>query len=278
MGDLDEILACQLPSGAFPSSVVRGGAPRGDVDANGLVTVHVVRALAPIDPALWSVARERALGFLERCAIRPGAYGFWPRDGWPSWAPFFGPDVDDTALIAAMLHDAERLAGDELLQVAVTLAGTRVTATDPGAPSWVGVGAFRTWIDRPGIVDCAVNANVAGYLASAGWRGHFGYGAAVATVEAGLAWADGSWSRLAGIAPFYPHPGELYLAVSEAVRRGAEELRPALEALERAHGEDLVGGPETSICSSAYGLIRWYAPVVARARALTGLTGGTPAT
>jgi hypothetical protein len=276
--DLDAVVGAQRPSGAFGSTIVRLNTPVEGIDENAFVTVQVLRALAGEDAPIWRASADRAISFLERCEIAPDAYGFWPLDAWPAWMPRFGPDVDDTALIAGVLVELGRLQPDQLLRVAATLSSARVRQVERLRPGWINCGAFGTWVDGPPIVDCAINANVAGFLAGVGWHGQFGYRDAVRTVVDGIAWAAESEARLGTLAPFYPHPGELRIAITSAIHRGAVELEGALAILDERFGPALGVDETTPVCGSAYGAACWYAPVLAAARGLSQQVARPPET
>lgn len=266
--ELAAVVSALRPSGAFPSTIVRLRKPVGGVDENAFVTVQVLRTLSCCGQASWRVARRRGISFLERCEIAPDAFGFWPLDTWPSWMPRFGPDVDDTALIAEVLYADGRIDRNRLLRVAATLSSARIRRVERIRPMWINRGAFGTWIDGPPIVDCAVNANVAAFLAAIGRRGEFGYDDAVRTVTEGVDWAGSSSAKLRTLAPFYPHPGELRMAMINAIARGVDEFAEPLAVLDDRFGNELAVDATSPVCGSAYGAVDWYAPVIAAARGI----------
>ena len=121
---LSDLLALQHPSGAFPCTV-RHGEVEG-VDLNGFVTAQVLREIESLaaSPSLADLCR-RALDYVAECesSERPGHFAFWPRRGWPLWAPLIPEDADCSAVIASeLLHygrisrgAARRIAIDALL-------------------------------------------------------------------------------------------------------------------------------------------------------------------
>ena len=144
MSGLHGILAAQNHDGAFPARAHFNGPGRPGVpDANAFVTVHVVRCLMTAslsDPA--SAGIDRALDYLQRCRHRPGAYGFWPPDSWPPWAPRFGPDADDTALLAGTLLTAGRMADSDVDDCVAELSRDRISIDRP-TPEWLRPAAFH---------------------------------------------------------------------------------------------------------------------------------------
>lgn len=271
MSGLQDILAVQGDDGSFPSQVHRPGDGGVTIpDANAFVTVHVVRCLARAGPAeTISRSIDRALDYLQRCEQRRGAYGFWPAAAWPRWAPRFGPDADDTALLAGTLLAAGRLSGTDVEHAVGELSRARVPAGRP-APAWVRPAAFGIWLDQPRLVDCTVNANVVTFLAQAGWGDWRGCRAALAMIDDALGWASGSWPRLVSLSPFYAGPADLRAALAAAVTAGAAGARSVLtrcdDVLARTVPPRPAPGP-TAVCCSAYGLMRWTSPVLQAARA-----------
>src|ERR1044072_8148896 len=103
---MDDLLAEQAPSGAFPCVIDWGGG-RSRRDENGFATALVLRRIRRLG---WSSpGRDRALDFLESCAVEPpGAFAFWPPPARPPWAAGTPPDADDTAVIPLELYACGR--------------------------------------------------------------------------------------------------------------------------------------------------------------------------
>jgi hypothetical protein len=263
----------QHPDGCFPSWVDDPGGVRPD--RNGFTTALALRALrdVPGGPRLARV-RSAALDFVARCRAQrpPEAFGFWPEDARPAWAPRLPPDVDDTAIMAAELLRYGRIGTrDALRTVCVVLIPNRLTA-DPRAvlPPWVVPGCFRTWVTRreaPNVVDCCVNANAAALMAMVGATHLPGYAEAVRTVAEGVAWAGREPVRQQALTPFYPGVDALLEAVEHAVDRGATALASTVERL-----RDVCAGPDRQppqwCCQAAYGRTRWRCPGLREAQAL----------
>lgn len=273
---MDQILARQSASGAFPSQVQVGD--RLFDDENGFVTALVVRALAsfPSSPAVAEAA-EQGLAFLLACRSPslPGAFRFWPAGREPAWIDGLPDDADDTALYALELVRWGRRDRDWLRREVVrALLPARLGEVEPPAPPWLARGAFRTGLDgrtRGNPVDACANVNVAALLAAAGLEHSRAFHDACSTVEAGLAWAGIDPARLRSLTPFYPHPGELLHALDHAVATGVQRLRPILGRLRRQlrlAGVDTTFPDPQPVCSSAYGGTLWTAPVLQQARRL----------
>jgi hypothetical protein len=282
VSDLLGILAAQNNDGSFPAQAhLNGPGKPGLPDANAFVTVHVVRCLMSATPAAPdSPGIDRALDYLQRCRHRPGAYGFWPLDSWPAWAPRFGPDADDTALLADTLLASGRMAGRDLDDCVAELSRMRISL-DQSAPKWVRPTAFGTWMDRPRLVDCTVNANVVAFLARAGWGDWRRCRAVLAMIDNALEWSRGSWPRLASLSPFYPDPAYLGAALARAAAAGATGAASVLARCEEVLACTQPAAPYPGppiVCCSAYGLVRWTSPVLQAARALATTVIPTPET
>jgi hypothetical protein len=270
---LDEVLAAQHDDGSFPAEVHGLGRAGTVIDSNAFVTVHTVRCLRQLDQTVAvRAAVERAIDFLTRCEYRRGVYGFWPSDAWPAWAPRFGPDADDTALVAGTLLAAGRLSGHDVEHTVAELTRARVAVRASG-PVWVHRGAFGTWLDQPNVVDCTINANVLTFLAQAGWGEWPGSRTVLDMIESALSWAAGSWPRMVSLSPFYSGPDGLREALADAARAGAPGASNVL-----AHCTNVVAHTASQgragaqvVCCSAYGAVRWISPTLEAARTLAGV-------
>jgi hypothetical protein len=233
------------------------------------------------DPVLEGM-KARALDFLQSCACSfpSGAYGFWPEDARPAWAVKVPPDVDDTALALVELVRHRRIPSAEALRtLCVVILPCRVARHEERVlPPWVHAGCFETWIEPRGggrgrqIVDACVNANVAALMAYLGARHLPGYEEALATIDAGLAWAAADRARLASLTPFYPSPGGFAEALAHAVECGASALAHAARHV--AHLAQERGEDDARCCSSAYGHVAWRCPALEEARALSAAPHG----
>jgi len=275
---LAALAALQHPDGCFPSTVVGRHATRAD--RNGFTTALVVRALRDAPGA--EPIRSAALEYVATCAAPcpPGAFGFWPQRARPGWAPHLPPDADDTAIMTIELLRAGRISRREALRTAASvLLRHRLAESRSIRPPWVVPGAFLTWLaspDPPNLVDCCVNANVVALLALLDATDLPGYGAAVATVSAAVAWAGERPARHRAITPFYPTIAGLHESVEHAVECGAAELAPTLAAL-RQIDEGPAPGPDTGWCCSAYSATVWRCAALAAARAFrTSVTTRSP--
>jgi hypothetical protein len=267
---VDEIVGAQAENGAFRSYVICRGRVREDW--NGCITGLVIRAIGHgRQPPRLHAARERGLGYLERCErpAAPGTFGFWPERERPEWAPQLPADTDDTAIIALELFRARRRSLDWLRRVALLdLLRVRVRAEE-GDPGWVRPGVFRTWLTdvRPNPVDCVVNVNVAALLAAAGLTGIAAYRAVGSMLAAALDSADDA-RQVARLSPFYADPIELRWALAHAVASGAHDLQPSLDRLGSLLGEAIGSDADRPVCCSAYGLWCWSAPILQFVRAV----------
>jgi hypothetical protein len=276
-GDLiARLTAAQAASGAVRSFVTHRD--RAEADDNALATALTLRALrghAP-SPALDRL-RRRALDFLERCASphRPGAFGFWPPAARPAWGHRVPDDVDDTAIVTLELALHGRRAPAEAQRtVWEVLVPALLPRVSPVGPRWIRPGVFRTWLDdddrRPNPVDCCANANALALLAHAGLTHVPGYREACAMIADALQWAGPSPFRLRTLSPYYPNPRELLDALEHAVACGAVDLRDSAERL-RGWCASLPPASDDTLCSNAYGGIRWSCPALRLAR--QGRTG-----
>jgi hypothetical protein len=266
-----DLAGMQDPDGCFPSQVSGEGWTRPD--RNGFTTAMVLRALRDM-PSDARVVRLRsaALDFIERCRSSQvqEAFGFWPEDLRPDWAPRLPPDLDDTAIMTVELIRYGRLSQRHGLHAVCTVlipnrVGRQVAEI---RPSWIMPGAFLTWAAGQGsknVVDCCVNANAAALMALVGTAHLPGYEDAVSSVLQGIAWAGDNPRRQRAITPFYPSIHALREAVEHAVACGALSLAPALE-----HLNQMIGNRPAPLecCSSAYGATVWRCRALDAARAL----------
>jgi hypothetical protein len=269
-GLVHEIMAAQTDSGAFASVMVEDGTPHADV--NGFVTAQVLRTLgAHTSDVRLHTTVGRALDFLESCEDpnHAGTYRFWPETHRPRHVPTYPADADDTALIAMELARHGRTDPVALRRtVLVGLFPYRVRAHPEPPASWVVPGAFWTWLDDDfgyNVVDCTVNANVVALLATTGLTQLPCYHAACAMIARGVAQAGGDAYLTRVLSPYYPHPGELLLAVQSAVDAGADSLGECLTGLQKwARRPADASAP---VFCSAYGRVSWRAPLLHRLRA-----------
>jgi hypothetical protein len=271
LASMARLAGMQDPDGCFPSEV-RG---RGWIssDRNGFTTAMVLRALRDVQAEEDLLPlRSSALDFVERCrsALTPGAFGFWPEDMHPAWAPPLPADLDDTAIMTIELMRAGRRSREDgLRSVCLVLIPHRVSAREAGRrPSWIVPGAFKTWVGdpgRPNVVDCCVNANAAALMAVVGATQLPGYQEAISTILQGIAWAEINPVRQQAITPFYPAIHALLEAVEHAVDCGVRSLHPAID-----HLQHLIGNmpAPSACCCSAYGATVWRCPALEAARAL----------
>ena len=268
---VDEVIAAQSPSGAFPSTMVEEGIARDD--ENGFVTAQILRTLGPAT-AVPELRRTvaRALDFLESCEEpgRPGAYRFWTSTTRPQHVPVYPADADDTAVISLELARHGRRDLQALRRTALTaLFPHRVAGHHERPASWVLPGTFWTWLSDAfgyNVVDCTVNANVVALLTAADLTELPCYTAACTMITQAVAAAGGDAHRMRLLSPYYPHPGELWLAVRAAVAAGADQLRPCLPALSAFRRPPEVDAP---VFCSAYGKVTWHSPLLQRLRACT---------
>lgn len=268
---LDELLRTQRPSGAFPSTVTLRNGPRPDENAfvTALVTLELLELRAA--PRVRA-ACDRALDFLLSCEVagRPGAFCFYPRSADLAWlGERLPPDVDDTALTTLALYRGGLRRLPFVRHVLATvLSSQRLRQVSSRAPSWLRPGVYSTWLScrrRVNPVDLCVNLNVVTLIVDAGLQAAHPYAPIVAMVEEGIALAEADTSVWPQILPYYPHPGELVLALRRAVAAGAKELETTLKRAERAPwGQTTEGAP---LCSSQGGLARWTSTSLALARA-----------
>jgi hypothetical protein len=271
---IERLAAAQRSCGGFESSVMlpRGGVP----DVNAFTTACVLRALRDVRALAIDGMKARALDFLQSCARSSagGGYGFWPEDARPAWAARVPADVDDTALALVELVRHGRISsGDALRTLCLVILPCRVVGYQARVlPPWVRPGCFETWIvprsagSGRQVVDACVNANVAALMAYLGAFHLPGYGEAVATIDAGLAWAASDRTRLASLTPFYPSLGGFAEALAHAVECGASALGPAARHVEGLALEQ--ADQAAPCCSSAYGNVAWRCPALDEARAL----------
>jgi hypothetical protein len=264
---VEEVVASQSATGAFPSTMTEDGVARPD--ENGFVTAQVLRTLGPhtANPRLRRTV-ERALDFLEDCEDpnHAGTYRFWTDANRPPHVPVYPADADDTAVISLELFRHGRLDLGALRRTVLTaLFPHRVPGHIKPPASWVVPGVFWTWLSDDfgyNVVDCAVNANVVALLAAAGLTHLPCYAAACSMIANGLAAAGGDEYLTRLLSPYYPHPGELSLAVNAAVAAGADRLRLCLPALEVW----TVAVADRPVFCSAYGRVTWQAPLLQRLR------------
>lgn len=273
------IIAGQRSDGAFGCSVERRGETIAE-DWNGFVTALTVLALQRIPAAARGAAiiasLDRALGYLSSCrrSDRFATYGFWPAGHEPHFAAPLPADADDTALMLLALGSADVVTRAEIRETCChALLRHRVGAEHPG-PDWIRQGSFYTWLhdDPRNIVDCAVNANVLALLADQDLLGLPGVSPSIDMIRSAVRWAAGDPARLAAATPFYPHPSGLVRAVDRAVSAGVVDLELVAQELAVSVAPTAVQphNDRDLVCSSAYGLISWRAPVVALAESLAG--------
>lgn len=291
-GLLRRLLAEQAPDGAFLSYVrdTRGPRPReARPDRNGFVTALVLRSLrrglaAEVDPresqALQRGIRQ-AMDFLEACCDPElaGAFRFWPRGLAPSWAAELPADADDTAVLALELRRRGRLSRGDLRRIVQRVLipsrrwsrrALRARRRQGTVAPWILDGAMPTWLGegpKP-VIDAAANANVCALYAVAGAKGLEGYTDACAQVASALAWAGGEAPRLAAIAPYYGHAGELSRAVLHAIEAGATELAPLVPGLPPVP-RPVEGSEEPPHCCSFGSGVQWHSPAITFARCLS---------
>jgi len=272
------LLSLQSGSGGFRSTV---HSDLGSIDdENGFVTALVLRELEPLAglPALIDPCR-RALDFVARCEApsRTGFFAFWPRSRWPSWCPQVPEDLDCTATMASELLHYGRIdlaRARDIAQSALIPYRLNELPAEPDKP-WIRPGAFLTWhhpLPFVHLMDCTVNANVAGFFAQIGLQHQAGYDDACRMIADGIHSAAGSGERLEGLSPYYPEPAELVRALQNAVRRGAAELFPCLEELRRIHGADTANHRAATLFSMADRRTRWSSEAVWAARELSEMS------
>lgn len=274
--DLEQVVASQLPSGAFPSTV--HFADRHVADENGFVTALVLNELSRFDEdALVRQAIERGLEFLVRCEVpgRDGHFCFYPIDAHPVWMTTrLRPDADDTALFAVLLARYGRRPQSFLAEVVNTvLSPFQMLYLSERSKPWYRCPVYFTWLDErlwPNDIDCCVNVNVLTLIHRSGTVAA-GRPEIVAMIHRALDWAGESIERATILSPWYPHPIELYYAVNRAVRSGVEELQSAaavLRDLAWVKGYRRAGITETPICGSADRRFVWTSEVLQLARQL----------
>lgn len=264
-----EVIATQAANGAFPSTMIEDGVARSD--DNGFVTAQVLRTLGPLT-ARPELARSvaRALDFLETCEDprHPGAYRFWTSETRPARVPVYPADADDTAVISMELFRHGRRDLTALRRTALTtLFAHRIARHHAPPAAWVLPGTFWTWLSDDfgyNVVDCTVNANVVALFAVAGLTELPCYTAACTMINRAVAAAAGDARLTRLLSPYYPHAGELWLAVRAAVASGADPLRPSLADLAAFARPAAVDEP---VFCSAYGRVTWHSPLLQRLRA-----------
>lgn len=272
-GSIANLVSMQEPDGCFPSEVRRLG--RTLTDRNGFTTAMVLRMLRGVsnETAIDRV-RSGALNFVEKCRSTqiPWAFGFWPENMRPSWAPQLPADIDDTAIMTIELLRHGRLSRrGGLRTVCSVLIPNRIARLEcQSKPPWVIPGAFPTWIGqqgKPNVVDCCVNANAAALMALVGATHLPGFQEANSTILSGIQWAGRNPVRQRAITPFYPSIYDLQDAVEHAVECGAKPLYSALDQLRQfigTRGTEIPSG----CCCSAYGATVWRCRGLEEARAL----------
>lgn len=257
------LMQMQDSDGCFVSRATGPGWTQ--LDRNGFTTAMVLRALRDL-PTTGDIERLRSasLDFIGRCRSpdMPSAFGFWPANGRPNWAPHLSPDCDDTAVMIIELIRYGRLTRkDGLRTVCLVLIPHRVcSGAEKQKPSLVTPGAFPTWLDRsgkPNVVDCCVNANVAALMALVGATHLPGFDEAVSTIVNGIEWAGENPVRQQALTPFYPSIHSLHEAVAHAVACGAISLRSAYDRLLKLVGYRSPKAP-SRFCCSAYGGVEWH--------------------
>lgn len=255
----------QAPSGAFKSTICSTAQHR--TDWNGFITAQVIRTLSTLPPSQQPQAAIHAgLAFLRQCesTAYPGTFGFWPSQYHQAIARL-PEDADDTAVIALELARWGYLSRSDLVNIAckVLVPNRLVRAKEPH-PDWIRPGVFLTWLRqdaRANVIDCCANANVVALLSYAELQHLPGYDAACQMIEAGIIWAGRSLVKARSLSPFYPHPIELFYAVSHAVDCGAQQLATSLQLLHQLNWLNLASPQvlnlQRPICSSAYGHTVW---------------------
>lgn len=219
-----ELFSLQSESGAFLSSVHNGNAVLPD--RNGFATALVLREMERFADPECEAPLNRALDFLQQCEwAESGMFSFWPRDNAPSWAPYNPEECDTSAVIAAELFHFGR----------ITAERARFIGLNSMSAFQTGTGEFLAWRTRglvPNPVDFGLNVNVAAFLAQTGARESAAY-RNVCRVILDMAYSCGdSLERLDRLSPYYPGTREIFLALDHAVRRGANELLPAVAAMQ----------------------------------------------
>lgn len=281
---LEEILAKQSPSGAFPS-LVKGA--NGDFeDENCFVTASMVLELIfrrpnlPLIPKLSGII-ERSLDFLETCedSTDKGAFCFYPLYGNTPKLPIsLNPDLDDSALVWLALLLGKRRSAEEALRAVVTVfEKARLFSVNGRHPNWVKPGCFQTWLHLTGPInpfDCCVNINVAALYYHLGEQVRASCQAAVRSIIGAVKSFGSKWPNMSFVAPYYAHPIELYHALKRAVHLGAAALEEALELLEGQEWcREIIANEneqDTPICCNDWGQPRWYAPDLHSLRRLYG--------
>lgn len=245
-------------------SVVRWPDGREVDDTNGFITALAVRELrrsGETVPASW-------YDVLESCRRPNGAYGFWPYDATPTWAPDLPADTDDTAVMLLELTLADRIPRIEARSVACHTIGVHRLrrVLDPGPP-WLRRGMFTTW-QRPGrdldLVDLTAVTNALALLYTLDLHRIPGVQESLAALTAAFDFAGWSPARWQSLSPFYPEPDELARALDHATDCGVPGLTQAARTI-----RDLC--PRTSpdaVCSMAYGPPTWHSPPLATIRQL----------
>ena len=268
------LAALQRPDGGFDSVVT---SRRGQVvDCNGFTALLVVRTIRHTRTnRVIAAVRERALGFVARCASdeAAGAYAFWPAAMRPTWASSVPADVDDTAMALTEFVRYGWISRSEAIsRIRTTLLPNRVTSRAAEAgPAWIVPGSFHTWIvppsplamRAPNVVDCCVNANVVALMSYVGATYLPGYAEALQTIRSGITWAGTEPRRLSAITPFYPSVSSLVEAVRHAVECGA----PLADAARDLSALDTAAYADAGYCCSAYGSTVWHSKAVDEARA-----------
>src|SRR6185437_2966084 len=223
------LFSLQAQSGAFVSEV-----RNGDVsipDYNGFATALVVREMETFGSAECEGPLNRALDFLQKCeSPDSGMFSFWARDLAPLWAPYNPEECDSSAVIAAELFHFGR----------ITPERARFIALDSMPGFQVGAGEFLAWRTQglvPNPVDFGLNVNVAAFLAQTGSRNSIVYRNVCRVICEMADSCAGRLDRLDRLAPYYPDPGELFVALDHALRRGASELLPAATAIEKIRSQ-----------------------------------------
>jgi hypothetical protein len=218
-----KLFSLQAESGAFVSEVRNGEIALPDY--NSFATSLVLREMEGFAHPDCAAALDRALDFLQECQCSgSGMFCFWPPDRCPSWAPYNPEECDSSAVSAAELFHFGRMTPERAHFIAMESMPGFQTST----------GEFLAWRSQgivPNPVDFGLNVNVVGFLAQTGSRESTAYRNACRAICNMAASCEGSPERLDELTPYYPEAGEVFLALDNALRRGARELLPAAAAL-----------------------------------------------
>jgi|tagenome__1003787_1003787.scaffolds.fasta_scaffold20910782_2 hypothetical protein len=197
----------QLPSGEIPLYRLRlGGNDQWEYDETMSGTAIAAISLTSVSHPTAVTVRQRALGFLCREMLVPGAWKFWSQDH-PNayWAD---ADVDDTVLASLALERAHpHIAMGSNLELLLENIDER--------------GRFKTWLrsaDSHNDVDPVVNANAVAYVGPkrdttivCSWLNRLVFN------EEGI------------VSHYYVQSEAFFYALSRAFRRGVSQLNESRE-------------------------------------------------